>query len=122
MKVRVPLREDRVRPVTRIIGLNALIDTGAVKSVCNTSTEVFEILFDATNKTRSSITGFGGKCDGYEYIVKKLDVGGIIFEDIPFFVPDEHNSEEVLVLAGTIFSSYAYEIDMVKRLFTIYAE
>ena len=118
-KITIDLQKDRIRPVVEFMGLNALIDSGADISVCNLTANVFELIFEYESKTRSHITGFGGKCEGYGYLVKKINVGTETFYDVPFFVPDVVTSEENFVISGSVFQNYAYEIDMKNHVMTL---
>ena len=119
-KIVLPLSENSKRPVITVMGLEALVDTGAELSVFNMSSNVFERLFEYKDKSKSGVTGYGGECYGTKYIVKTLKIGNeITLSDVPFFVPDTPTTEHILVLAATAFEGTIYEIDTLEHRLTI---
>ena len=121
MKV-IELSERSRMPVFFLFSnIEALFDTGAEISVCNITAEMFELVFaDNCRKLfRSSINGFGGKAEGTCYTVKHLEFGGMKFEDVPFFIPDEPTTRYKFIIAGTVLSDYPYCIDMHRHTLTV---
>lgn len=83
-ETRLNLDATQKRPVIKIMSLDAMIDTGAEISVCNLPENVFELIFEYESKEAFSIYGFGRECEGTKYIIRKLEIGEMVFTDVPF--------------------------------------
>lgn len=108
------------RLTVSINGMEALVDSGACISVSLVPASMLSLVFELRHLERSYINGFGGKCTFCEkcdnekndgkcwgdiYVIKTFKVDSMVFNNIPFFFPDDQNvvKSHKFVLAGNIF-------------------
>ena len=95
------LNPDYIRPVIRLYGLDALIDTGAKFPVTTISKEILVNSFNAKCIVpETQINGFGGNCTGAVYELETFHVGDLIFPRMTIFQTDEDIGFPFILSAG----------------------
>lgn len=116
----VNLLEEYQRPITKIDGINALIDTGAIIPTFSMPAPAVESLYGARKILDSAnITGFGGSCHGKVYEMDSFAFGDMKFEPFQFFVPDNNEIKQPILLSATMFYGTEYDIDTINNNFTV---
>lgn len=116
------LVEDVSRPIiANYYGGLALIDTGAEIPVCTLPVMVLEKMFQAELRMRNaSITGFGGDDYGDIYTIGTIELQGIIYPNIPVFVPRRNRILGFRwILSATMLDRLEYNINMKTHTMTI---
>lgn len=100
------------RPVVKINGFNALVDTGAKIPVVSLPEKVLEIVYHAECVIdNAQIKGFGGSCFGKVYKLQSLKIGKLIYPNLHVFVPDEPMDEFEIIISATMLNGLIYEIN-----------
>lgn len=122
--ITIDLLDDYDMPTLEFMKLETLFDTGANKSVANFAASMFELVFqDKILKVSDSyISGYGGIVYGKDYLISSINISGLNFKDVIIFVPDTPTTRFKLILAGTLFSKWVYQIDMIHHKLTIYED
>lgn len=116
----INLLEEYQRPITKIDGIDALIDTGAIIPTFSMPAPAVESLYGARKILDSAnISGFGGNCHGKVYEMDSFAVGDMKFEPFQFFVPDKNEIKQPILLSATMFYGTDYDIDTINNKFTV---
>lgn len=115
------LEEQFQRPVTKIDGMVALIDTGALIPVISMEEKDLIDIFHAEKVLdNTKISGFGGECCGKVYSIDQLVVGELIFPNLHVFVPDESMNRFDIILSATMFHNLRQDIDYINKKMTVF--
>ena len=108
------------RPVTKISGMTALIDMGALIPVVSMSEPDLKEIFRAELvREGAEISGFGGKCKGKIYKLDKLIFGKLTFPGLHVFVPDEPVNKFDIIISATMFHKLSHEINYATHCMTV---
>lgn len=112
----IPLNKAFVKPVMRIDGFTALIDTGASLPVFSFKEEFLIKKYNAKKiSERTNINGFGGECYGYIYQLDYLQVGQFSFKNLEVFVPETEKMRHRIILSATMFDGTEYIVDKIGK-------
>ena len=104
------------RPMIKLYGSPAIIDTGAVIPMTWLSPELLERAWDAELILQNQdISDIGGKAYGNIYSLKDFNIGNLCFDNIEFFVSKERISRYSFLLSATLFHGFKYDIDDTKN-------
>lgn len=108
------------RPIIKLYGTTALIDTGAVIPTFSLPTKILENFFNAKIVLdNAKIKGFGGICQGKIYLLENFKIGELIFEKIEVFVPNTTVTLHPFLLSASMFAGLKYCIDTIESKLTI---
>lgn len=114
--------ENYQRPLAKLNGIPALIDTGAIIPVFSFPTYIIEKGFGGKIKEETTnFGGFGGKCEGSIYTLTDYKIGEMTFSTMDIFVPKDIKPfcRYPIILSSTLFYNTKYEIDSVNFKFTV---
>ena len=121
-KFQIPMMGFR-RPVIKLYGENALIDTGAIVPVISVPVELMKLAWSATLiKEGVEIGGIGGQSQGDIYALKNFCVGDLVFDKIEVFVPHIPDTQFKYLLSATMFHNTKYSFDVQNtdnQIFTV---
>lgn len=119
----IKLNKSIQRPAFNIYNnkVMALLDTGALFPVWTADEEILLSQFKAKlYKKNVEFGGFGGKALGDLYIIPILEIGQLIFNNIPIIVSkDLGDVTYSLIISATMFEGLIYEINTVHNYFKI---
>ena len=116
----LPLDKKNQRPVTKLYGVNTIVDTGAVIPTFSIPTYILERTFHGEKiLDNATIGGFGGKSTGCIYALKNFKVGDMVFEHLEVFVPDNPVTKYPFLLSATMFYGTDYDINTITGEMTV---
>lgn len=109
---------DSLRPVIELDVFPkcyAMIDTGAEVPVWVKQEKQLSALACVNSAgIRNSISGFGGTCEGNIYRIT-LNIGGLIYSEIPMIACPLENTFYHMILPATMFDNMKYSIDNIRK-------
>ena len=110
-EIELTLESQFWRPMIRLYGKLALIDTGAIVPVISMSKDMLNMRFHAKLiRDNVSISGFGGgKSYGNIYSLSDFYINTMRFAIMECFVPYERDKEFPLILSVSLFYHTHYE-------------
>ena len=119
-QITIPMLKKYQRPIIKLYGLNALIDTGAVIPMLSISAELVEEKFKATKLLeKHTIGGISGESYGDVYRLKDFKIGEITYTVFDAFVPYEPSLKYPILLGAPLFYGMFYGFDTVAGNFII---
>ena len=105
--------------IPNLMGINALIDTGASIPVWTADASILTRIMRAKLCLKDTyITGFGGRCYGDVYKID-FNLGGISFPDMPIFTARIGGNNKQMILSASMFTGLQYIIDDANKEFKI---
>lgn len=118
--LQIPLIKKYQRPIIKLYGLMALVDTGAVVPMLSLASELVEEKFHAEKiLEKHMIGGIGGESYGDVYRLKDFKIGEINFSIFDAFVPYEVSLKYPILLSAPLFYGMTYGFDTVDGLFFV---
>lgn len=114
-KFSIKLSPNYQRPVTKLYGMNALLDTGAVIPTFSFPIPTLKKLFNAKIVLENAeIKGFGGVCQGKICLLENFKIGELLFERLEVFVPNTPVTSHPFLLSASMFIGLSYKIDTIN--------
>ena len=104
------------RPVIKLYGNDAIIDTGAVIPMVSLSPELVKLAWNAELvKENIEIGGIGGKAEGDIYTLHNFEIYGFKFNNLDVFIPKIPDTKYIYLLSCTMFYGTDFSFDMINK-------
>lgn len=119
-KIEIPTLEKYQRPIIKLYGHRALIDTGAVIPMISLEAEELQEKFAAQMILgHQFIGGIGGRSSGDVYRLSEFRIGEISFAPFDVFVPYDPLLKYPILLGAPMFYGMFYGFDTEENKFVI---
>ena len=120
---KIPMDKEQLRPVIKVRGLDALVDTGAETCVCNLPATVIPSIFVIKDQWRDHIYGLCEeknakkeiekyKIKGTTFVVSDFQIERIHFKNLRIFVPDNRLLiAQKFIIGAAVWKKFVYTID-----------
>ena len=126
-----PIDKDQLRPVIKISGLDALVDTGAETCVCNLPAAIIPAIFTIKSQQKDYIYGLCEKKDtkeeiekckikGTTFVVGDFQIERLHFKNLKLFVPDNRLViAQKFIIGADVWRKFVCTIDPFEHEITL---